>query len=231
MHNSTIQFVVLGADVLQGAPALSSPDANYGCVRIDPYEEIVADDTAMDAAGTLWEHDFVDTGGDSRSEYRYYVEVVADGRQFFVARTTNFVQSSCLVLGRYTTSYDIEQRYGIEELVRWSGNAAQEEPIQFAYRLQSFITDAEAWLDDEISCVYTVDPDNVPAKIKDLATDVAALRLYEAKGLVDKGVEGYPEHRLSYVAKRLKVELDKIRWGQVRFADDDLGRGPVVADE
>lgn len=224
-----IRFIILGADTITSDPVLQAPVGNFGVQEVDTRSTVVVAGTPMTLDGDYWFYDGTElTDGVA---YRYYVEVGADDVTYSIGRTTNYVSSSCLVVGRYCDSTEIERRYGYEELARWLSCGDNEEPIDYAIRLEQHMEDAATWLDDELRGSLVVPFTVVPAKITDLAIDVTALRLYESKGTVDiNTTTGYPEHRLGYVRKRVDAELAKIRSGRVRVETDDriMTMGVVV---
>lgn len=231
----TLRFVLIDAgDVVtpDSVPSLSNPAGSYGIARVDTGEAVVADGTAMTANGTLFALTFNEPG--EGLTYRYYVEVIYDGVTYHLPRTTAYMASAALVIGRYTNSQMIEQQFGVENVHKWLGIDDTDEAVDWALRMYRFIELVESELDAMLrggrySVPFTAP---VPGTIRGIATSLAAVRIYESRGVVDMNAEtGAAQHRLHYQKKDAERKIAAIKLGQLRLDLESTTRVPVVVED
>ena len=218
--DSQIRFVVVkdGAYVtLDDAPVLSSPTGGFGLVRTDTNVIVIADGTEMTASGTLYSADLVEP--EENLTYRYYVEAVVDDVTYWVGRTTGLTRSSCLVIGRYTDSTKLADKFGADNVHKFMALDDGDEAIDYAMRMYQHIADAEQELDDRLFGAFVTGPfeDETPRLISQMATALAGVLIYEAQGSVDLDSDGKPQHR--YEAQRTWVDrtIKKLKYGRLRL--------------
>lgn len=231
----TLSFVV----VVEGEvytpdpdPVLENPTETYGVIDIDSGEIIVAAGEAYTDAGTLWTYGI--SGEYDGVVMRYYVKVIINDVTYYLPRTTAYVKSACLVVGRYTTSHQIEQQYGVENVHKWLAIDDRDEAVDYALRYYEFIRDAEDEIDDALRDGGADIPyasTDIPSLIKRLAACLAGVRAYEARGVTDMTQDGQPTHRLMYQARWAYEQLRRIRGGFLRLSPDDAIRYPEVVIE
>jgi len=217
-----IRFVVVkdGAfQVLEDPPEFSSPSADYGLVRDDTGEEILADGTNLIASGARYAYAF--TAPDEDLVYRYYIEAVVDEVTYFVARTTQYVTDANLVLGRYTDSTRIELMFGGDNVHKWLALNDRDSPIDYALREYQIIKDAEQWIDDRLkgSFISEAFTEDIPAIIQQIATEIAGVMMYEARGITDTNpVTGAPQHKYRFIRDRAEARLKDLKYGKIKVA-------------
>jgi hypothetical protein len=227
--SKTISFVcVIAGEVaaLEEAPVLSSPGGNYGIRRLDTNATVVANNVALTLVGTaLYQKTFVQPANDLK--YKYYVRVALDdGRVLFVPSTTVTASSTMLAVGRYTHSVNVAARYGVDNMHLWlsSPQDDKDEPVDYALRAYEFIARAERYIDDKVAGPYVanaygLDDAEVPGIITDLATRLAGVLMYEARGVDDISQEsGEPVHRLRYEKREVDKQLKQIALGMISAA-------------
>jgi hypothetical protein len=228
----TLRFVVVTAGaavVLEDAPVLSNPTGSFGAVRVDTGAIVASDGEEFAASGSLYSVSFTEPA--EGLTYRYYVEAVYGGTTYHLPRTTAYNNSAALVIGRYTDSTRIEAQFGVENVAKWLGIDDGDEPVDWALRMDRFIVAAEQQLDDLLRGGPCTVPFEEPAPevIIDIATNLAAVRMYEARGVVDMHPEtGQPQHRLQHQKKQAMYDLARIKAGQLRLTVDDATRFPAV---
>lgn len=231
----TLRFVAVQAGaaiVLDAAPVLSSPTGSFGVVRIDTGVVVVADGEEFTASGSLYSVSFSEPAEDLT--YRYYVEAVVGDVTYHLPRTTAYMLSAALVLGRYTDSTKIEAQFGVENVHKWLGIDDGDDAVDFALRMYKFIASAEQTIDDGLrgGPVSTPLTAPIPEAIVDIATALAGVRMYESRGVVDMNPEtGAPQHRLQYQKKQAMNDLARIRNGSLRLDVEDAVRYPQVVCE
>lgn len=227
----TLRVVVIesGALVeLDAPPTLTNPSNSYGVIRLDSGETVLgAGAQYSDLGGGLYQRSFAEPEADLL--YRYYVRIEHGDAVYFLPRTTAYITSSALVIGRYTDSTRIEQQFGIENVHKWLGVDDSDAAIDYGLRLYAFIAAAENEIDDKLRSSGIDIPEVIPETIQRIATLLAGVRSYEARGVVDMNPEtGAPEHRLAYQRKEAERLLAQLQLGAIRLAGDELTRHPKV---
>lgn len=219
--------------VLDDPPTLSSPSATFGVKRIDNGVSVVPDATAYThVGGGGYTYGFAEPGGDL--DYRYYVEAEVDGVTYRLPRTTHLIDSAALAIGRYTDSHRIEQQFGIDNVHKWVALDDYDEAADYALRLYQHIADAEAEIDDALrdSAVSVPIESDVPSLITQIATALAGVRFYEARGVVDFNTDtGLPQHRLQYQKREAWKRIALLKTGQLRLSGETVVRHPIVVDD
>ena len=221
LASKTLRFCVIKEGelvALEDYPRLSSPSGGYGVKNMAGGATVVEDGAAMgpEAGGTVFARTFSDDP--EGSKYKFYVEVEVDDVVYFVPGTTKMVSSAMLAIGRYTDSTKIGQRFGEDNQHLWLSNAIDDgdEPVDYARRAYQFIVDAEAELDAMLLGVYVSGAfeETIPPTIVRLATDMAGVAMYEARGVDDINAEtGEAFHRLRYTKKNCEATIRKIKLG------------------
>lgn len=229
----TLEFALVAAGAVQqlaAPPKLSSPNASYGVNRMDTGAEVVADGTNFVHSGS-GKYAYSFTEPSEGLVYRYYVEAIYDGVTYWLPRTTAYVASAVLAIGRYTDSSLIEQKFGVDNVYKWLALDDGDEAVDFALRAYQFIANAEAEVDDLLRggpCTVPFD-DSVPSLISQVATALAANRMYEARGVVDMDPEtGAVQHRLQHQMKWAEKQIARIKSGQLRLSVENITRHPMV---
>jgi phage gp36-like protein len=223
-----IRFVIIDADGVlinaDGTVYFSNPAGSAGVVDTSDGATIAADASPLSSSGTLY------TGSWATEEghvYRYYIEAEVDDVTYYLPRTTSYITSAALVFGRYTNSAKIEQRFGVENVHKWLGIDEGDQAVDYGLRFHSFIQAAEQEIDDYLRNTLSVPASTVPLALTDIASDLAAVRMYEARGVIDFNPEsGQPQHRLHYQSKRAWDRLKMIKSGELRLATDEVIRYP-----
>lgn len=216
---------------LSSNPRLSNPSAAFGVMRLDTRATVVNDNTAMLGSGGDYYYEFGEPA--LNLEYRYYIEASHEGVTYFLPRTTDYLNSCALVLGRYCTSLLVETQYGIENVHKWLAIDERDEAVDYAMRFYNVIQDAESLVDDFLrGGVYTVPFDVAPTQIASIAATLAGVKAYESRGVIDTDQDsGRPLHRLQHKYKQAMNQLASIRAGDVQLDVDRAISYPVVGEE
>lgn len=231
-----LRFVAVkdGAPVtLDSPPALSNPSGTFGVTRLDTGEQIVSDGTQYThVGGGYYTYGFA---SEEDAAYRYYVEAEIDEVTYYLPRTTQLISSAALAIGRYTDSRRIEEQFGIDNVHKWVALDDHDEAVDYAQRLYQQIADAEAEIDDALrdSAVPVPFTEDVPSLIVQIATQLAGVRLYESRGVIDWNPDtGQPSHRLQWHKKEAWQRLARLKAGQLRLSGETVVRHPsVVCDD
>jgi len=231
-----LQFVAVadGAPlVLSPAAKLSNPSGTFGVRRMDTDAQVVSDATAYThLGGGQYNYGFLATEG---VDYRYYVEAVVGSVTYHLPRTTALISSAALAIGRYTDSHRIETTFGVDNVHKWCSIDDHDDAVDYALRMYQLIAAAEAEIDDVLrgSAVSVPLTTTIPSIVTEIATALAAVRMYEARGVVDFNTEtGQPQHRLQYQKKEAWKRLAMLKAGQLRLDGETVQRHPeVVCDD
>lgn len=219
--------------VLDEDPTLENPAATYGVLDLNNGSTAVASGATFSTGGPQWTYGFSVADADADHILSYYVRCTLDGVVRYLPRTTAYVTGAMLAVGRYTTSQIIEQTFGVEAVHKWLAINEKDDPADYALRAYGFIADAEAEIDDILrgACDVPFD-DSVPRLIQTIATNLAAVRFYESRGVVDMDQDaGQPQHRLQYQAKWVDRQIGRIKSGQIKFATETVTRHPGVVED
>lgn len=227
-----IKCVVIDVDgefvALETVPLLSNPTGSFGAVRTDTDAVVVDDGTEFTQSNTLYTVNIPQV--EANLTYRYYVEITLDGNLYYLPRTTAYITSAALVLGRYTNSTIIEKRFGAENIHKWLGVDDGDMAVDYAGRYWSELVSVEEEIDDWLRNTLPVPLTTVPAAIQEVATLLTACRLYDGRGIVDIGVDGEPSHRMSPYKKQAYQTLMDIKSGKRRLVIDETIRYPRVEE-
>jgi hypothetical protein len=211
---------------------MESPSEHYGVANLDTGAVITASGTVMVADGGGWKYDIADSVDDQ--QYRYYIKAVVNSVNFYLPRTTQYITSACLVIGRYTNSHQIENQFGVENVHKWLAIDERDEAIDYAMRYAQFINDAEDEIDDilrESGQESIPLGAEVPSLIKRVACALAGVRAYESRGIQDVDNDRMPVNRVSFQQKWALKKLDEIRGGCLRLTTDEATRFPEVVTD
>jgi hypothetical protein len=218
------ELVVFGPSEL---PQLCAPSLQWGVKNLDTGEVLVDAQTDFDAPseGAVYNTSFLIVEDE---RYKFYVRVTVDGVEYFIPSTTTVVNSACLVIGRYTDSVQIGQRYGFENIHQWLSTPLddKDEPVDYALRAAEFIRRAEEELDERLLGPYvdgpfevTEDYEQIPGLVRRLATDLAGIKMYEARGVDDVNPESNePLHRLRYSLKDVYATIRRVQMGAQKIS-------------
>lgn len=215
---------------LSEVPTLENPAATFGAIDLATGEVVIDAGTEFVEGGSQWEYSLGRSVDDADHQYRYYVKAVLDGTVWYLPRTTEFVSSAMLAIGRYTDSHRIEQQFGVDDVHKWLGIDDKDDAVDYALRANQFIIDAEAELDDLLrgSCDVPFTT-TIPPIITNIATALAGVRMYEARGVMDMNKDtGQVQHRLQFQSKWADKEIGRIKSGQMKLSTDTARRYPGV---
>ena len=221
---------------LESAPKLSSPTGSFGVARLDNGDIVAANNTPMIANGTMYAAAFGEP--ETGLKYRYYVSVEIDGVTYFIPRTTEYMYSANLLLGRYTDSTKVELQFGAENIHKWVGLDNGDEAVDYAMREYQCIVDAESEVDRLVQGHYireafgTGSEEEIPSIITRVATMLAGCLMYEARGATDfNDITGDLIHK--YAAHRRNAEkiLKNIKMGRTKLPQSYGASVPIAYDE
>lgn len=220
MAQITITFThkVNGTLTNATSAVLSDPTGTFGVKRNDTNAVVVADGAAMTNSTTgVYTYTFTEPA--AGLTYTYYVEWVYAGlthrAEFGVTGATTDLSSAT---GSYCDGTDIEDRFGVENVARWSQLDNDVTTADLA-RVQAAITWAEATIDDFLrEGPYTIPLSPVVQTVRTWAATLAGHWLYSSRGLRDETPDG------SFIQQhfdRVMTEMARVRSGVVRI---DVGR-------
>lgn len=232
LNATTIRFCAIDVDgnliEFNEAPVLENPSNNAGAVRTDSNEVVASPGTEFNVEGdSLYVVNFEQPS--ANLTYRYYVKAVLNdtaGTTYYLPRVTSYITSAALVLGRYTDSTIIEKRFGPENVHKWLGVDDGDQAVDYARRYWAELSSVEEEIDDWLRNTLPVPLSTVPAAIQEVATLLTACRLYDGRGIVDVGVDGEPQHRMSPYKKQAYQTLMDIKSGKRRLVIDETIRYP-----
>lgn len=232
----TLTFCVAQAGellLLDNPPNLSAPTGAYGAIRMDTGATVVADTTPYDLIGDfLYQLTF--SAPEVGLDYRYYIEVVVDDVTYYLPRTTLQGLSAMLAVGRYTTSHQVENVFGVENHHKWLSLDGKDEAADYALRAYQFLDAAECEIDDYLRggpCEVPFSATDTPKLIANIAASLAGVKTYESRGVVDMNeATGQVQHRLQYQRKWVEEQLGRIKSGQIRLEPENVTRYPVVLE-
>lgn len=222
----TIQLVVIKNGVLASldeVPTLKNPAGTYGVSRIDTGEVVVPADTGLDS--NIDGYYFAAfTPSEKGLKFSYYIYALLDGKTYYLPRTTNYITSAAIVVGRYTDLYNIETQFGVDNVHKWLGINENDQAVDYAMRAYEFIKRVESEIDDNLRNGSSTVPFTAPIPdfITQLATTLAAVRMYESRGVMDLDpVTGKPMHRLQFHANWVTQQLKRMRVDDVQLPTTD----------
>lgn len=121
----------------------------------------------------------------------------------------------------YATRSDIEARFGEANVFQWADLDNTRTAADITARITTALDQAESDVDDALrGGIYTLPVANLgsvtPAAIVDAVAKMAAVWLYELRGVQDFNPDtGQAVHKLIYHKKRAEEMLQKIKTGQV----------------
>lgn len=220
------------AEFTDPVPKLASPTGGYGVKDLVVGTTLVVANAEMATADdVLWTYSL--EVPEESTRVRFYVKATIDDIEYCVPSVMSRVNSVMLAIGRYTNSYMIGQKFGHDNLYLWAGAPAysaeeSDEPVDLAQKISDFILQVEDRLDEELLGAYIAEEFTapIPRIIKDIATTLAAVAIYEARGVDDTTEGEVGGHRLSAAKKQALKDIRKIKLGLLPLTT--LGYGPVV---
>ena len=194
---------------------LSNPIASYGVIRRDTGAVVVADDTAMTSLGSgVYEHTFTEPV--SGLDYDYYVEVVYLGTTHWLER--QLISGAVIDAGgSYAGRNDIEQIYGVENILKWADLDNDADATKIADRVLWALELSHSRLNDLLrggpyAIPFTTG--TLVHTVVNLQAMLAGVIFYEARGVVDFNAEtGVAQHRLHFQKAQVEKDLKIIMAG------------------
>ena len=215
---------------------LSSPDDSFGVRRIDTDATVVANGALMTrlSAG-VYRYNLIEPEPDLG--YEYYVEWVLDGALQRVHRFAGSLSGGGgspdpNVVGRYASRYGMNERFGKDNVDKWASVSSDQIGSQID-AITSAIAMADDFIDDALrgGLVKTIPFETpVPTTIINIANNLAAAYLYEAKGVKDYDEAGNVQHRLSYQKRWAMEQLDRVRRGVISLGLRTTNTIPLIID-
>ena len=211
---------------------LARADAVYGVKRTDTDAVVVASGTAMTKQSTgVYEHTFADPA--SGLEYAYSIKYVYAGATYY------FPGEFDGPVDGYCARGDIENLNGINNVSKWSDLDNDADATKITDRIAVAIAAVGDKLDAELRysryAIPVANSGTTPTVIRDLCAQMAAVWLYESRGVIDFDADGQVQHALHWQKREAKQMLRKILAGQVVLtADlksdiDNLNTAPRIA--
>jgi len=122
----------------------------------------------------------------------------------------------------YCTDGDIDDAFGNQNVTTWSDLDNDGNAVTIAARKDRARVVSKAKIDDVLRDThYTLPITNqagvTPVGIVDLEARLAGIWLYESRGVTDFHPQtGAPYHRLSFVRREAKQQLEEIRAGRLK---------------
>jgi phage gp36-like protein len=114
----------------------------------------------------------------------------------------------------YITQSNIEDVFGVNNIVRWSNVDNDNETVD-ATRIARSILIADDFIDDHFrNSQYKVPFTTVPRKIVDWAAKWAGIWLYESRGLADDNEEG---NKLQKMKEKTEQEISECLAGMIKL--------------
>lgn len=207
------------ADVVFDSVVFEDEGATYGVREVEGLSVLVAAGTALtDEGDGSWSYTIPTLVG---FDYELYYKATESGSDsYYYGYIDGDTGEELSTEGRYTSLGRINSMFGQANVAKWSqvNGAATLDVL----RIQgAAIVDAEAYIDAALrnNSQYVVPfTSPIPAHITTIATILAGVNMYEAKGVLDWDPEsGRPTHRLHYQRKRAMTDLDRIRTGRIHI--------------
>ena len=134
----------------------------------------------------------------------------------------------------YTTRALLEAQFGVKNIAEWADLDNDRSPATITARITAAIAYADGYIDDRLrASPYTVPVVDTagtaaPPTLVDVATRLAAVWLYESRGVQETDPEtGRPIHRLYWCKEDAEVKLRAVASGQMRL--DSTTADPAIA--
>lgn len=220
MAQITITFThkVNGTLTNATSAVLSDPTGTFGVKRNDTDATVVADGAAMTNSATgVYTYTFTEPA--AGLTYTYYVEWVYAGlthrAEFGVTGATTDLSSAS---GTYCDGTDIEDRFGVENVARWS-QLDNDVTTADLNRVQAAIDWSYATINDTLrDGPYAIPLSPVGQSVRSWAATLAGWWLYSSRGLRDETPDG--SFMQQHYDKAMR-ELMQVRSGLLRL---DCGR-------
>ena len=131
-------------------------------------------------------------------------------------------------MANYATRKDLELVFGSDNIMRWADLEGDRDTESIAMRIEYAIATASAELEDVLRGRRYKFPLTVSPTIRDLVVRMAALRLYDARGIID----GDPAaDKLSVIRLSVDKTLGRIRRGEINLLGEMATSHPSVTEE
>lgn len=129
----------------------------------------------------------------------------------------------------YATRQDVVLVFGADNVTRWADLDGDRDPVSIESRISYALQTASAELDDVLRGRRYKFPITVSPTVRDLVVRMTALRLYDARGIID----GDPTaDKMSVVRATVDKMLGRIRRGEVNLLGESAVSYPTIgADE
>lgn len=220
----TIEFSVNADGALIVFDSVTTGDAagTYGIRTSDGVVIVAAGQQFQQIQGQPGVYVFIFDQHDPLLEYEYSVNAVLDGVSSYITGTITR-QTFDIADGRYATYAGMKQIYGEVSLRKW-GSVNGNDDGAYASAVSRAIQAADTEVDGSLlGGPYDVPfTGTIPPLIKEIANNLAGLRLYEAQGVVDYNtVTGGVQHKFQFNAKRANEQLRRIKTGRLRLTMAD----------
>lgn len=134
-------------------------------------------------------------------------------------------------MGRYIDKSDVEDRYGQDNVRRWS-NLDNDSTLANTSRITSAISYAEDYIDDRLRHYsYTLPlsaSEGTLRTIKEVASLLAGVWLYESRGADDTDEFGRPQNKLSAMRNRAERLLNQVVRGEITLGLGRISNDPTA---
>lgn len=210
---------------------LTSPTGTYGVRRTDNQAMVIASGTPMVHAST-GTYTFTSPSLDSAVEYDWYAKIADLDGTFEYEPFTEEIATG-IASGKYCTSDDIVQKFGLPNVIAWSnteGDSATE--ISLAR-----VTLALNVADAEIDNYFRDGPYTVPlsvgsgvATVTEWAVVIAGAWLYNIRG---QATEAQAANQYQQELKKVQSQMSLYKGGALRLnaarAPNNVSNAPVAA--
>lgn len=222
-----IDGVLTNAD--DGSVVLEDEAGEYGARKATSLETVVPAGTAMlnpSVGEYLYTYTRVDT-----DDIEYVVKFDVSGVTSYY-HGVNSIGELSNAIGRYTSLDRMRQEFGTSNIQLWAKYEDNENTADLSLRIYKAIEYAEEFIDGFLrygrySIPFTPP---IPVPITEVATIIAGVNLYSARGIEDvDDVTG--NHRLTSRHKYALNLLKQIKFGAVSFANTAKTYPEVVTEE
>ena len=207
-----------GVPIVYSDVVLEDPTAAYGMRNKDDLSVVLAAGAVLVADGSGgWTYTFTPTDG---IDYEWYVKATEDTvDSYFYDAHDGSTGSAITITSRYTSVDLVNRRFGADVVNKWCQvNGADADDILVHQSVA--ITTAEDYIDAVLrDGIYDVPfTGTIPSMITNIATMLAGVNMYEAKGVLDWSPDtGQPQHRLHFQRAQAMDLLNNIRIGRVKL--------------
>lgn len=206
---------------------LEDPTATFGAKRSDTNAVIAVAGTAL-VRQSLGTYTYEVLSPPAGIDIEYHVKYTVQG---VVSYTEDHFTSTTLVSGRYCDRDHINRLFGTENVDSWLAFDDTQDSTELNERVSEAITQAEEFIDNFLAGTvvseqvpFTV----VPLQIREVASYLAGITLYEARGSLEAdAIAGSPQHRYHSQRTRAYRILSMIASGDVRVTSTYSDSAPL----